>query len=855
MRRALLVDGHSLLFRAYHALPPLNRADGTPTGAVYGFAQMLLKAVEDTRPNAVVVAFDAHAPTFRHDAYEQYKANREAAPDDFHVQTPLTKDLLDQMGVVHLERPGYEADDILGSLAVRGQEEGWEILILTGDRDLLQLVRPGVIVLLTGRGGLTQIERLDAEGVMKKLGVRPDQVPDLKGLMGDTSDNIPGVPGIGEKSAVTLLTRYDRIDDIYQHLEDIAETRFKKALSGHEKDAFSSRELATIHTGLDVEPLAGGEEPFQITRTQALAEFLKAMGFESLRRRLFETGTDSSVKTATRASDKRPSPSPSENLDELSVLDSWPDGEVLGIEKAAGGFLLGTPSGVLGRYSGEIEGPPQQRLVGFKIKPWLDEVPQAARARLDDAELASYLLDPGRSRYTVEGLVEQVGGEGGGGVAALARIWPVVRERLSDQGLARLYDTVELPLLHVLRRMERVGIRVDSPALDALGEELQEAIASLEREIYHLAGMEFNINSTGQLGEVLFDKLGLPAGKRTKTGYSTDADVLEALRPLHPIVEAVLTYRQLTKLKGTYVDGLRPLVVDGRIHTHFNQTVAATGRLSSNDPNLQNIPVRLPLGRRLRRVFLPSEGRVLFSADYSQIELRVLAHFSADPVLKDAFQSGQDIHRRTASEMFQVPLDEVSAELRSHAKAINFGIIYGISDYGLANNTGVSRQDAAEYIRQYFTRYPRIKAFLDGAIEDARRDGFVTTILGRRRYLPDIHSKNYPRRQYAERMAMNTVLQGTAADLIKVAMVRLDQAFRERGLKSSMVLQVHDELIWDMVPEEETEVAELARSIMATAIPLSVPLVIDTKRGANWETMEPVLHREGDEPRAGTAGS
>ncbi|MGC8489311.1 MAG: DNA polymerase, partial [Clostridia bacterium] len=527
MRRALLVDGHSLLFRAYHALPPLARADGTPTGAVYGFVQMLLKALEDTQVNTVVVAFDSSGPTFRHEAFEQYKANRDEAPDDFHVQTPMAKQLLDRLGVVHLERPGYEADDILGSLAVRAQKAGWEVLVLTGDRDLLQLVQPGVKVLLTtGRGGVAQMETLDADGVVKRMGVRPDQVPDLKGLMGDASDNIPGVPGIGEKSAVTLLNRYERIEEIYAHLDDIAETRFKKALNGHEPEALRSRSLATIHTELDVPPLSGGDDPFTIERTAELAEFLGTMGFDSLRRRLFET-TAASPATTAGSDETAPPAIPTAALEEdLPVLTAWPADAVVGIQKASGGYILGTASGGLGRYVGEVGGGPEQRLVGFKIKEWVDEIPQAVWPRLDDGELVAYLLNPGRSRYTVAQLVQEAGGVPREDVAALAESWPTVREMLAEKGLQPLYENVELPLLHVLRRMERTGIRVDGPALDALGVELEQAIASLEREIHHLAGMEFNINSTGQLGEVLFDKLGLPAGRRTKTGYSTDAEVL-----------------------------------------------------------------------------------------------------------------------------------------------------------------------------------------------------------------------------------------------------------------------------------------------------------------------------------------
>jgi DNA polymerase-1 len=831
MAKVLLVDGHSLLFRAYHALPPLARPDGTPTGAVYGFATMLLKVLEDTKPDVVAVAFDTGAPTFRHEQFEAYKAQREEAPDEFRVQVPLAFDLLKYLGVPVLVRPGFEADDILGTLAVQASAAGHDALILTGDRDLLQLVRPRITVLLTTRGGVADVVALDAEGVKARMGVRPDQIADLKGLMGDASDNIPGVPGIGAKSAVELLTRYGTIDGVYQALDTIPEARFRKALTGQEQAARQSRDLATIRTDLDVSLPEG--EPFRLRATPELLAFLERLGFQSLLRRL---------KGSPSSGVLEPGASPvvgAAQGDPEDFLPSWPAEQVVAISRVAADVWQVAGAHTAGRYRGTPAPRPDQVLVGFGVKPWVLDAPEGLTGRLYDAEIAAYLLDPGRNRYTLEDVVAQMDQGAPGNLQGLARVWPAVERLLKERGQWELFEAVEMPLVGVLARMERAGIRVDRDLLGQLGGELAEAIRAIEEDIWQLAGGPFNLNSPPQLGEVLFERLGLPTLKRTKTGYSTDADTLEALRPLHPIVDKVLTYRQLAKLKGTYVDGLFPLIgPDERIHTHFNQTVTATGRLSSSDPNLQNIPVRLPLGRRVRRVFLPSPDHVLLAADYSQIELRLLAHLADDPVLVAAFRDGEDIHRRTAAEMFGLAVDEVTDDLRNQAKAINFGIIYGISDYGLATNTGISPREAGAYIERYFARYPQIKRFLDGAVEDARRQGYVTTMLGRRRYLPDIHAANRVRRQYAERTAMNTVIQGSAADLIKVAMVRVDREMRRRGLNSRMVLQVHDELIWDVLPAEETDLARLAVEIMSTAFTLRVPLVVDVKHGPNWEALE-----------------
>lgn len=841
----LIVDGHSLLYRAYHALPPLTRPDGTPTGAVYGFTTMLLKAIDDIKPQGVVVAFDTPAPTFRHLAYEQYKAQREPSPDDFRVQVPLTKSLLEKLGIPHVVRDGFEADDVLGSLARRASADGHRALILTGDRDLLQLVGQGVEVLLTTKRGLSEVERLsEPQHVMQKLGVRPEQVPDLKGLMGDASDNIPGVAGIGEKSAVQLLSRYQSVEGIFESLENIQESRWKKALAGQYDVAVHSRDLATIDVTLDIEGPPLGDAPFRIDQNDALRDSLKALGFDSLARRLFGAQTE-----AVAAVQEEPPV-----LQAVKTLTEWPQhAEILAVRPEARGYMLAGEN-ISGYWDKAPCPPPHQRLVGFSVKPWILNWPESSRPQVLDAEIALYLLDPSRSQYSIGMLMQMAGGDPSAGdddLHTMAAVWPAVERLLESRGQHALFLNVEMPLVSVLARMEAHGLSVDRAQLTTLGAELDQSILRLQEEIYAASDGPFNINSPQQLGEVLFDRLGLPASKKTKTGYSTDADTLEQLAPLHPVVEKVLAYRQLAKLKGTYVDGLMPLIgEDGRVHTHFNQTVTATGRLSSSDPNLQNIPVRLPMGRRVRRVFLPTEGRLFLAADYSQIELRILAHLSQDPTLLDAFRTGEDIHRRTAAEMFGLHPEEVTEELRSRAKAINFGIIYGISDFGLANNTGVSRHEAGEYIDRYFARYPGIRGFLDGAVEEARTHGYVTTMLGRRRYLPEIHAKNHARRQYAERTAMNTVIQGSAADLIKVAMVRVQTLQVQQRMESVLVLQVHDELIWDMVPEEEEALTRLAVDTMSQAMELTVPLVVDLKRGDNWENLKRIAGPEGSGPGA-----
>ncbi|MDA8200651.1 MAG: DNA polymerase I [Thermaerobacter sp.] len=853
MRTVLLVDGMNLLFRAYHALAntKMSTPEGTPTFAVYGFATMLLKAAQDTEPDVLVVAWDSPGGTFRHEQYQEYKAGREAAPDDFHVQVPLAFRLLEVLQVHQVAAPGFEADDIIGTLAgqIDPDAEDCRVLILSGDRDLLQLVRPGVTVLYPGRDA-GSLAWLDEAGVKGKLSVRPNQVTDLKGLMGDSSDNIKGVPGIGEKSAVLLLARYEHLEDVFRAAAagEIPESRIRKALMGQDRAGYDSRALATVRQDLPLTLPPPAAEPYRVRPTQELAAFLDDMRFNTLKRRLL--GAEPEPAPAA-------DPDPTGTVEDFTRPVDWPEGPVVALaadpSRPVGDAWHVAWEGGAGTVAGGFTPGEGQQLVGFGIKEWVLALPPAVRPRVADAEVAAYLLDPTLAAYT-PAVLGTLLGRPMAGLSGLAAAVPSLLASLDASGLRSLYEDVEMPLVSVLAAMEARGLAADRTALENLGVELDAGLRQLAQDIYVEAGVTFNLNSSRQLGEVLFDHMGLPKGRKTKTGYSTDADTLEALAPHHPVVAKILSWRQLEKLRGTYVEALLPLIApDGRIHTHLNQTVAATGRLSSSDPNLQNIPIRSAWGQRVRSVFGPSAGRVLLAADYSQIELRMLAHFAQDPVLLEAFWTGEDIHRRTAAEMFGVEPSQVTAELRGRAKAINFGIIYGISDFGLANQTGVPRAAAAEYIQRYYERYPRIRAFFDQVLAEAKRDGRVSTLLGRRRPMPDIAARHPVQRHYAERTAVNTVIQGSAADLIKVAMVRVEEALGDRGFTSAMVLQVHDELIWDAVPEEVPALVELAGNVMTEALPLTVPLVVDFKQGADWGHLVPVASREGTGHRAGTA--
>lgn len=846
MASQLLIDGHSLLFRAYHALPSLSTQDGVPTGAVHGFFSMLFKVVDSERPDRLIVAFDAPAKTFRHEQYAAYKGTRQETPEDFRPQVSVVQELLAALHIPVLSVPGFEADDILGTLAQMGRERNYRTEIMTGDRDLLQLVDDQITVLLTARTG-TDVDRMDATRVRQKMGVDPGQVPDLKGLMGDSSDNIPGVAGIGPKSALALLEQFGSLDRLLENVSQVTNTRWRNLLTGHEDEARSSRDLATIVVNA---PIAWPNvaEPFAVEVTPDVIGLLDRYQLANLRRRLAP-----SAKVAPAAKhDKTTLPVKKGTLGPLDASGSY----VLWMEPNQTLWILDTQSRIYAEVQWEDMSSPL-KVVAWGGKHVLRQSAMRGNPEptvADDGKIQAYLLNAESGKYELDDVAGARGYEISDVGTRLAAIEAIVhdqRQEILEKELEELYRTVELPLMAVLARMEATGICVDREHLKSLGQELEKTIGALSEEIYDLAGREFNINSPSQLGDILFNQLNLPTLKKTKTGFSTDAETLEQLAPLHPLVEKVLLYRQHVKIQGTYVDGLLPLIKsDGRVHTTFHQTVTATGRLSSSDPNLQNIPVRLPLGRRIRGVFTPSSGRDLVAADYSQVELRLLAHLSQDENLMAAFAAGEDIHQRTAAEIFGIPIAEVDSVWRSRAKAVNFGIVYGISDFGLSRDTGVSRAEAKDYITKYFARYPKLRSYFDTVVANARKEGEVRTMLGRIRPLPEINASNRVRRQYAERMAVNTVIQGSAADLIKVAMIRIDGAMAQAGLQSTLLLQVHDELIWDAVPAEIATLCQLAEEHMVGALSLQVPLVVEFKSGPTWEAMTSMRPSGSENPGA-----
>lgn len=878
MGKVILIDGYSLANRAFYALPMFTTGKGVPTNAVYGFTTMLLRLLEEEDPDYVAVAFDAGAPTFRHEEYADYKAGRRETPPELREQFPILRDLLSTFRVPVLVQPGFEADDLIGTLARRAEAAGHRVLIVTGDRDAFQLVSPSVEVLYTRRG-ISEVDRVDEAYLRERYGLGPEQIPDLKGLMGDASDNIPGVPGIGEKTALRLLHEFGSIEGILAHLDQIARPREREALAAHAEAAVQSKRLATIDRAV---PLDFDLEDCRRVEPdpEELRQALAALEFKSLLERMGMEKATAGGGAATLSQEARiltPEelreedwPSPGEPLflqifaGESGISGmAWrgPDGAARYLPIPAGGF----PEEVAERLA-----DPRRPKVCHDAKAHLT-VLAACGATLEglafDTMVAAYLLNPvsgeadladlARSYLNLSLPGEEVksgplalrgplpAGEAAriaaGRLAAMEPLRKELSARLEADGLSTLFTEVELPLTFVLFAMERAGVAVDLDFLRRLGEEMAGEIRALEEEIYALAGGRFNLNSPRQLAKVLFEDLGLPVKKKTKTGYSTDAEVLEELAAEHPVVARILDYRQLAKLKSTYVDALQYLVdpKDGRVHTTFNQAITATGRLSSAEPNLQNIPVRSEEGRRIRKAFVAGgPDRLLLAADYSQIELRVLAHFSNDPAFMAAFREGDDIHRRTAAEVFGVPEEAVTPAMRNRAKAINFGIIYGQTAYGLAKVLGIPPSEADLYIKRYFERYRGVGDYLARTVEEARARKYVTTLLGRRRYLPDLAAQNRALRAYAERMARNTPIQGTAADIIKVAMVRIHRRLKEAGLKAKLILQVHDELIFEAPRGEIHDLAHLVREEMENAVELAVPLVVEVKAGPNWAEME-----------------
>ncbi len=852
MEKLLLLDGNNLMFRAFYALPVMETPDGRFTNAVYGFMGMLIRLMGDYKPDAVGVAFDLSGPTFRHEQYAEYKAGRKPTPQELRPQFPLLKDLLGKIGVAVLEAEGFEADDILGTLGSRAAEYGAQALLVSGDRDVFQLIGPNVTVLYANRG-VSDIDALDDEKLQTRFGYAPSRVTDLKALMGDASDNIPGIPGVGEKTALNLINHFETLEDILARPEEVLKGAMLKKVQAGAESARFSKELATIRRDVPIEfsPNTLAAPDLRSQRTyDALAELEMPSLVERLKRSApamvaqqgaaAARGTWQPIKLLTTAQEAKAflADLPGGPL----ALTLWPEIEIaagaeharlcLKLDLLSDGFEDGDAYALLkealqGRdvyYCGRKASRAHLAARGIEAPP-----------ALGDALIAGYLLFTMEGAQTLSPLAEKVFGEPGEGAAVLYDLTQAMHERIAAEGMERLYREIELPLADVLYDMEREGFAVDTAALSALGEGYDKQLAGIREEIYALAGEAFNILSPKQLGEVLFVKLGLPPQKKTKAGFSTDSSVLEALD--HPIAQKVLEYRALSKLKGTYIDGLLGVIgADGRVHTTFHQTLTATGRISSAEPNLQNIPVRTEQGREIRKAFVPgAAGNVLVDADYSQIELRVLAHMSGDPNMQEAYRLGQDIHRRTAAEIYGVPMEEVTPTMRSSAKAVNFGVVYGISDFGLARNTGISRTEARAFIDTYFERYPLVKRFMDSCVSTAKTEGYVTTLLGRRRYLPELSSSNYNTRSFGERAAMNTPIQGTAADIIKLAMVKVAGALRDGGFKARLILQVHDELIVDAPAQEAEAVEEILRLEMESAVSLSVPLEADVHVGDTWE--------------------
>lgn len=851
--KLVIIDGSSLLYRAFYALPPLSK-NGVYTNAVFGFLRMLLSIYRTLDPEYMAVSFDKSRETFRTKMYSGYKATRKPAPDELVPQFALIKEVLRVMGVAVYEPEGYEGDDVLGTLS-RRYEDSLPVYIVTGDRDALQLSDEHVTVLLT-RKGISQMDAMTPEAVMEKYQITPSQVIDMKALMGDASDNIPGVRGVGEKTALKLITRYKTLDGIYDHLDEIKGALHKK-LEADKEAAYLSYDLATIRRDIPLEStLDEMKQPVHLDEMNALfrrlgmdtmvSEFSRLPRFEALAREKKE-------QTATQIKEAEPW------SEDISV-----EGETLALVIPFTGTapFLQAPFVMIVSHDhvwrAEKEQFPQVQKVLSKAahvvvtdskKLWESDFPLHGLA-LEDISLSAYVLNPGRTDYPLSYQAEFCGiepvypeqmetPEESGAVTGtfLLSVYAHLVPEMEKNGVGALYRNIELPLVEVLAAMEKAGIATDQKRWKEVLEDMQQRERHILREIYTEAGESFNVNSPRQLSYILFDKMHMPAGKKTKTGYSTAASVLDKLAETYPFVKKILEYRTLSKLISTYLLALPELIrpETGRIHTSFNQTVTATGRLSSSNPNLQNIPVRTEEGRKIRSLFVPGEGYDCFiSSDYSQVELRVLAHMSGDPGLIAAFNNKEDIHRRTAAEIMGIPFEEVTPEQRSHAKAVNFGIIYGISDYGLARQLNISREAAARYMKSYFERYPHIHEYMQTMIEQARNTGRAVTMFGRYRELPDIHSKNFNRRSFAERTAMNTPIQGTAADIMKIAMRNVYKKMQAMGCRSRILLQVHDELIVEAVNSEKEMLEKLLKETMEQAVKLRVPLVADVHTGTNW---------------------
>ena len=895
-KKLVLIDGHSILNRAFFGLPDLTNSQGVHTNAVYGFLNIMFKILEEEKPDYLTVAFDVHAPTFRHKMFEEYKGTRKPMADELRQQVPLIKEMLKAMGITIVEKEGYEADDILGTLSVKAEKEGMDVAVISGDRDLLQLATEHVMIRIpkTKKTG-TEIENYLADDVVEKYGVTPKEFIDVKALQGDTADNIPGVPGIGEKTAGALIAKYHSIEAVHEDAPNVKPPRASKNIVEFWDQAVMSKELATIITDAPVDyefkdaQIDGidslyTEEAFMMCKRLEFKNLLPRFDVQAPKNNVEENfkvisdqkSLDDIIKRASKkdvAFSIIPGKPGGEDTDgQLSLFEQNDTNDYIALVLVFSEediYFIKTGKEITSDYlNKQLETLDANTWISPDLKKNLHLMKAGGftpdeRKKYFDMTVAAYLLNPLLGDYPYDGVAkdylsivlsskkdylgkltcEQMIKEDEKKVVDYAcyeayvawKSKEILESNLKEKGMYELYENIEMPLVFVLYDMEKEGIRADGDKLKEYSRELAVSINKIEKRIYEEAGEEFNINSPKQLGVVLFEKLQLPNEKKTKTGYSTSAEVLDKLAPDHPIVADVLEYRQLSKLKSTYADGLINFIEqDGKIHTTFNQTITATGRLSSTDPNLQNIPIRIELGKLIRKVFLPEEGHLFVDSDYSQIELRVLAHLSDDEKLIEAFKNGQDIHRSTASLVFDTPFDEVTDIQRRNAKAVNFGIVYGISAFGLANDLNIGRKEAQAYIDSYFEKYPKIKAFLDKTVADAKEKGYIKTMFGRIRPIPELSSSNFMQRQFGERVAMNSPIQGTAADIIKIAMIRVHDRLLKENLKSKLILQVHDELLIETAEDEKEYVIELLEEEMHKAADLKVSMEVGTECGYDW---------------------
>lgn len=869
--KLIILDGNSLMNRAFYALPLLTNREGIHTNAVYGFTNMLLKMKEEIEPDYIVCTFDKAAPTFRHNEYKEYKAGRKKMPSELAEQFPIVKELLSKFDINIFEIEGFEADDLIGTLSCKAEEQGIEVYIVTGDRDALQLASNNIKIVLTKKG-ITEKEIYDANRMIEEYGVTPKQFIDVKGLMGDASDNIPGVPGVGEKTAYKLIKEYGSIENVLNNTENISGKKIKESLIENSEQAIFSKKLATIMCNVPIEIDLDSIKSNENYDAEAIRKMFLDLEFKSLLDKIYYEQKEENKILEEETIEFNVIHNNDQLKSLINNIDDNKEKEILFLlfntENESTYSLVNIKDIYINfldkNYAINIENlqGKEEFLKDFKYILESEDIKKVSydvkapyvvlnkwgvdfKNVIFDIKIAAYLIEPSRSDYNLNVLIphylkREIRADGEEKfirqVSALKDLYEEIRDEIKSLDMDMLYYEVELPLVKVLSFMEQEGFKVDREMLQQIGEKFQIEIDKMQKEIYAVADEEFNINSPKQLGKILFEKLDLPVIKKTKTGYSTNAEVLEALNDKHPIIEKITYYRQLTKLYSTYVEGLKNVIdTDEKIHSTFNQTVTTTGRLSSTEPNLQNIPIKYEMGKEIRKVFVAEdESSLLLSADYSQIELRVLAHISEDENLIDAFKHHDDIHTKTASEVFKVPLGEVTSTMRSNAKAVNFGIVYGIGDFSLAQDLKISRKEAKAYIDAYFDRYPKVKEYMDKTIQQAHREMYVTTILNRRRHIPEIADSKKMVKALGERLAMNTPIQGSAADIIKMAMVKVYNSIKESKLKSKLILQVHDELILNVEKSELEQVREIVKNSMENVMPLNVPLEVDMHEGESW---------------------